>query len=103
VLPNYGNTLEALMSKNTSIVLGDAQEAFLKRQVASGRFNNTSEAVRASISALMERDAAVDRWLHTEAAPVYDAIIADPSRALPLESAFDDVILHNSRRADTAA
>lgn len=95
--------MEAVLGKNTSVVLGNVQEAFLRRQVEFGRFNNISEAVRASISALMERDAAVDRWLHTEAAPVYDAIIADPSRGLPLESAFDDVILQNSRRTDTTA
>jgi antitoxin ParD1/3/4 len=70
------------MGKNTSVVLGDVQEAFLRSQVKAGRFNNISESVGAGVSALIERDSVVDRWLILEATPVYDAMIADPSRGL---------------------
>jgi len=30
-------------------------------------------------------DAVVEQWLHTEAAAAYDALKADPSRAIPTE------------------
>ena len=36
--------------------------------------------------ALQERDAAVARWLREDVAPVYDAMIADPSRGIEAES-----------------
>ena len=32
---------------------------------------------------MQERDAAIERWLVNEVAPVYDAMKADPSRAIP--------------------
>lgn len=31
-------------------------------------------------------DAAAEEWLHTEAAAAYDALKADPSRAIPAET-----------------
>jgi antitoxin ParD1/3/4 len=47
----------------------------MEELVVSGGYASASEVVR-------ERDAAVERWLHDEVAPVYDAIQADPGRAL---------------------
>jgi antitoxin ParD1/3/4 len=44
--------------------------------------------VRAGLRALQERDAAIERWLANEVAPVYDAIKADRSRVIPAETAF---------------
>jgi antitoxin ParD1/3/4 len=44
------------MGKNTSVVLGDVQEAFLKSQVNSGRYGSVSEAVRDGIALLEERE-----------------------------------------------
>ena len=44
------------MGKNTSVVLGEAQEAFIKRQVAAGRFGTASEAVREAVTLLEERE-----------------------------------------------
>jgi len=56
--------------------------AFIDAKVASGAFASASEVVRAGLRALQERDAAVERWLREEVAPTYDAMKADPSRAL---------------------
>jgi antitoxin ParD1/3/4 len=55
--------------------------AFIDEKVASGAYASGSEVVRAGLRALQERDAAVERWLREEVAPVYDAMKADPSRA----------------------
>lgn len=32
-----------------------------------------------------ERDEAVERWLHDEVIPAYDAMIADPDRGIPAD------------------
>ena len=58
------------------------QAAFIDARVASGAFASASEVVRAGLRALQERDAAVERWLREDVAPTYDAMKADPARAL---------------------
>ncbi|MCY0147309.1 type II toxin-antitoxin system ParD family antitoxin [Hoeflea sp. G2-23] len=48
------------MGKNTSVVLTDQQEAFVRTQIEQGRFASVSEAVRAGLSTLQERDQMLD-------------------------------------------
>jgi len=43
------------------------------------------------LHALQERDAAVERWLLEEVAPAYDAMNADPSRAIPAGTVFSEL------------
>ena len=71
--------------------------SFIDAKVASGDYASGSEVVRAGIRALQERDAAVERWLKEQVAPVYDAMRADPSRAIPAERVFDEL---RARHAD---
>jgi antitoxin ParD1/3/4 len=40
---------------------------------------------------LQERDAALEDWLRDEAAPIYDAMMADPARAIPADQVFEAV------------
>jgi antitoxin ParD1/3/4 len=44
------------MGKNTSVVLGDSQEVFVKSQIAKGRYATVSEAVREGIALLEQRE-----------------------------------------------
>jgi len=64
---------------------------FIDKLVGSGAYASGSEVVRAGLRALQERDAAVERWLKEEVAPVDDAVKADPSRLIPAEQAFVEV------------
>ena len=38
-----------------------------------------------------ERDEAVERWLHEQVAPAYDAMRADPLRGSDVDAVFDQV------------
>ena len=75
----------------------DDQLACLAK-VAAGDYASVSEVVRAGLRALKERDAAVERWLRDEVAPAYDAIQADPSRALPAEPVFEGLRLRHAAK-----
>lgn len=74
------------------------QAKFIDTKVASGSYASASEVVRAGLRALQERDAAVERWLQEEVAPVYDAMKADPKRGIPASEAFDSVRARHARR-----
>lgn len=58
------------------------QAAFIDRMVESGAYATTSEVIRAGLRALQERDAAVERWLRDEVAPVYDELREHPDRVV---------------------
>ncbi len=53
-------------------------------------YTSSSEVIRAGLRALQERDAAVERWLRDEVAPVHDAMNANPDRKLPAKSVFSE-------------
>lgn len=44
------------MGRNTSVVIGEAQDAFIKRQISAGRFGSASEAIREGLALLEERE-----------------------------------------------
>jgi antitoxin ParD1/3/4 len=69
-----------------------AQEAqYIDAKVASGAYASASDVVRAGLLALQERDTAIERWLVNEVAPVYDAMKAEPSRAIPAKTVFSNL------------
>ena len=80
-----------------TVSLPEEHAAFIDQMVASGAYASASEVVRAGLRALQERDAAVERWLREEVAPVYDAMQADPARALGVDQVFDRI---RARHAD---
>ncbi len=48
------------MSRNTSVTLGDHFAEFIQGKVADGRYESTSEAVRAGLRLLEEHEAKLD-------------------------------------------
>lgn len=48
------------MSRNTSVILGDHFAEFVQEKIADGRFESTSEAVRAGLRLLEEHEARLD-------------------------------------------
>lgn len=80
--------------------LPSEQARFIDSLVESGAYATSSEVIRAGLRALQERDAAIERWLREDVAPVVVAMQADPGRAIPLDEVMDEIrTLHASRVA----
>jgi len=87
----------ALAEKRT-VSLPPEQASYIDSLVRRGSYASASEVVRAGLRALQEREAAVERWLREDVAPVYDAMQADPSRAIPAEQVRRTLRAHHDKR-----
>lgn len=87
----------AAVEKRT-VSLPAEQASYIDAQVAKGTYASVSEVVRAGLRALQERDAAIERWLREEVAPTYDAMRADPSRAIPATRVLQNLRSHHAKR-----
>lgn len=52
------------MSRNTSVTLGNHLNEFIEAKIKSGRFESTSEAVRAGLRLLEERETKLELIRH---------------------------------------
>jgi putative addiction module CopG family antidote len=68
-----------------SITLPNDMADVVKTKVRSGEYASESEVIRDGLRALMARDRAVESWLYKQAGPAYDALKADPSRAVSVD------------------
>jgi antitoxin ParD1/3/4 len=68
-----------------SITLPNEMADAVKSKVAAGEYATESEVIRDGLRALLARDRAVDSWLHEQVGPAYDALKADPSRAVSID------------------
>lgn len=60
LIPIFGTfTIHLDMGRNTSISLGSHFEEFIEKSIASGRFNNASEMVRAGLRLLEDEESKV--------------------------------------------
>ena len=65
-----------------SITLPNEMADIVKTKVAAGEYATESEVIRDGLRALIARDRAVESWLLQEVGPAYDALKADPARAV---------------------
>jgi putative addiction module CopG family antidote len=68
-----------------SITLPIEMAGLVKSKVASGDYATESEVIRDGLRVLIARDRAMEHWLHAQVGPAYDALKADPSRAVPID------------------
>lgn len=87
----------SVVEKRT-VSLTAEQARTIDELVAAGGYASASEVVRAGLRALQERNAAVERWLRVEVAPVYDVMQADPARALSADQVGVALQAHHAAR-----
>lgn len=68
-----------------SITLPNEMADLVKAKVAAGEYATESEVIRDGLRVLLARDRAVESWLQDQVGPAYDALKADPSRALTVD------------------
>jgi putative addiction module CopG family antidote len=79
-----------------SITLPRDLAEVIEGKVKSGAYASVSEVVREGVHALLERDAAVEQWLHDEVIAGHQEYLADPSQGVPAEKILDRI---KARRA----
>jgi antitoxin ParD1/3/4 len=57
----------------------------VRAKVAAGEYATESEVIRDGLRVLMARDRAVEEWLRTDVVAAYDALKAEPARAVSVE------------------
>ena len=72
-------------TRQFSITLPLEMADAVKAKVEAGEYATESEVIRDGLRVLLERDRVVDAWLREQVAPAYDAIKADPTRAVSVE------------------
>lgn len=65
-----------------SITLPNEMADIVKNKVAAGEYATESEVIRDGLRVLMARDRAMEHWMVQQVGPAYDALKADPKRAL---------------------
>ena len=65
-----------------SITLPHEMVDAVRAKVAAGEYATESEVIRDGLRVLLARDRAVEDWLRNDVAAAYDALKADPSRAV---------------------
>lgn len=69
-------------TQQMSITLPREMADAIKAKVEAGEYATESEVIRDGLRALLARDRAVESWLRDQVGPAYDALKAEPSRAL---------------------
>ncbi|MES2360811.1 MAG: type II toxin-antitoxin system ParD family antitoxin [Pseudomonadota bacterium] len=69
-------------TQQLSITLPNEMASLVRAKVAAGAYASESEVIREGLRALMARDHAMENWLRSQVGPAYDALKADPSRAV---------------------
>ncbi|MCB0787647.1 MAG: type II toxin-antitoxin system ParD family antitoxin [Flavobacteriales bacterium] len=82
------------MSKNTSILLGDHFEAFVAKQVKSGKFTSVSEVIRAALRLFEVEETKKDRLIKELKKGEQSGFIPDFDR----DSFMNDLHRKNARK-----
>jgi putative addiction module CopG family antidote len=57
----------------------------VKAKVAAGEYASESEVIRDGLRVLLARDRMVESWLREQVVPAFDAIQADPAKAVSVD------------------
>jgi putative addiction module CopG family antidote len=74
-----------------SITLPMDMAEVVEKKIKSGMYASASEVMRDGVRALLERDAALERWLREEVVAGHQEYTADPSKGVPAEKVVDRI------------
>ena len=71
-------------TKQLSITLPNEMADLVRAKVNSGEYASESEVIRDGLRALQARERIEEQWLREQVVPTFDAMRADPSRAVSI-------------------
>lgn len=83
---NYTPETGMRSTQQFSITLPNEMAELVRAKVAAGEYATESEVIREGLRALLAQDRAVERWLKDQVGPAFDALKANPSRAVEIKS-----------------
>ena len=78
------------------VTLSEDALKFVKQKVSTGEYASESDVIIESVAAMQEQQSALERWIHDEALPAYDRILADPSRGISLQQVRSNLAARRS-------
>ncbi len=72
-------------TQQLSITLPHDMADVVKAEVRTGEYASESEVLRDGLRALLARDRAVENWLRQQVGSAFDALKAEPSRAVTID------------------
>lgn len=92
-----------MASVKMSITVPAEMAEFIQSKVESGEYASESEVIRDGVRTLVKRDALVESWLENQVSAAYDALKADPSRAVTGGSIRDHLYQRLEKRSKHVA
>jgi antitoxin ParD1/3/4 len=80
-----------------SITLPNEMAELVRSKVACGEYATESEVIREGLRALLTQDKAVESWLKAQVGPAYDALKADPSKAINIKNVRERIAEEHSK------
>jgi antitoxin ParD1/3/4 len=80
-----------------SITLPLEMAEVVEGKIKSGAYASVSEVMRDGVRALLERDAAIERWLREEVIPGHEEYMADPSKGVSSDAILDRIKARRAR------
>lgn len=81
-----------------TVTLPSEMVSMVKAKVQSGEYATERDVIYEGLLALMQRDRQVENWLHNQVGPAYDALRADPSRAVTVEQVRARLAAEHAKR-----
>ena len=85
-------------TQQLSITLPNEMANAVKAKVQTGEYASESEVIRDGLRVLMARDCAVENWLYHHVGPAYDALKADPTRAVSTDQIRTRLATEHAKR-----
>jgi putative addiction module antidote protein, CC2985 family len=85
------------------LALSEQDEKIIEKQLATGRFADASDVVRAGLQILEEMDSRRDRWLEEEIAQRAREAERDPGKLLSADDVFSRLELRHRDRQRRSA
>lgn len=83
------------------VTLSDDLAEAVASKVRSGAYRSADEVLRDGLRALIERDAAVERWLRDEVVAGHDEYLRDPGAGIAAEDMMERIRQRRRHRSST--